>query len=98
MKLYIYGDDNGKWYCGRSPAGRVKTTDDFTEATMFTEETVHEAEDCIMLGLNLYSIEISQPQLETQGDGSFPNSGSSFNMKDWEIHSMNLFGDKEDNQ
>lgn len=54
MKLYIYGNGNASWYQGRSPTGRVKMCDDFSEACFFTEKTKDEAEDCLDLGLDLY--------------------------------------------
>ena len=69
MKLFIFGNKQGQWYIGRSPAGRVKYTDNFASAYFFLEE-VADAEDCLELGLDLYSVEVSAPVLEKNSTGA----------------------------
>lgn len=93
MKLYIYGDSEGNYYQGRSPTGRVKYTPDFETAIFFTEGDKDDAEDCIELGLSLYSLEISELILVSSGSvGAVGSCLPEKSFKDWEVHKMNLFG------
>lgn len=95
MKLYLFGTEDGKWYAGRTPAGRIKEVSDYTEAVLFTENTKDDAEYCIELGYGMYSIEVSQPKLETPGSSGSkaPGSGDkTSSFKEWELHPMDLFG------
>lgn len=93
MKLYIYGDGEGNFYQGRSPTGRVKYTKMFTAAAFFTEWDKDDAEDCIDLGLNLYSLEVSAPELVKEGTVSTMTLGiPERSFEDLAVHSLNLFG------
>lgn len=96
MKLYIYGDGEGNFYQGRSPTGRVKYTQTFTTATFFTEWDKDDAEDCIDLGLNLYSVEVSAPELEKEGTVSAVMPGVPERaFDDWAVNPMDLFGKEQ---
>lgn len=94
MKLYFYGTNDGKYYQGRSPSGRIKQTDELCEAVFFNEEAKDNAEECIELGYNLYSVDVSKPTLERKGSDNpvAPKPRDSF--ADWEIHPIDLFGRK----
>lgn len=96
MNLYIYGDGNGNYYQGRSPTGRVRYTPHFETAAFFTEGDKDDAEDCIELGLCLYSLEISEPILVSAGSaGAAGSCLPEKSFKDWEVHKMNLFGSED---
>ena len=93
MVLYIFGDGNGKFYQGRSPTGKVKMTSSYTEAAFFTESSKEDADDCVDLGLSLYSLEVSKPRLMHKGTGSSEQPEEDSFQK-WEVHKMDLFGSK----
>ena len=91
MKLYLFGDGKGNWYSGRTPTGRIRTTTDYSEATLFAEGASEELADCLGLGYSLYSVEISEPKLEREGTGEIASSTTSSDFKSWEVHPMDLF-------
>lgn len=94
MKLYAYGTDDGRWYQGRSPSGRVKECDSVTDAAFFTEDTKDDAADCIELGYNCYSMELGAPVLEQTATQPKKPTTSDFDYQSWEVYPMNLFGPK----
>lgn len=91
MKLYVFRADDGRWYRGRLPTGRVQMVPGLTDAYFFNAETAKDAEDCFDMGLSLYEVEISEPRLVKNGvAGITPDTGSTFSMKKFEVHSMKL--------
>lgn len=92
MKLFLFGDKQGQWYIGRSPSGRVQYTDNFAGAHFFPEEEVGDAEDCLGLGLDLYSVEVSNPVLvknSTEREVPVQDGGT---FAQWEVHPMDFVG------
>lgn len=100
MKFFIFGSKQGQWYIGRSPAGRVKYTDNFASAHFFLEEEVADAEDCLELGLDLYSVEVSAPVLERNSTGAGVPVQKCSSFSQWEVHPMDLMSkaDKRDDE
>lgn len=94
MKLYLYGTKDGRWYVGRTSTGRLKQVEDFTEAILFTESTKDEAKDYLDSVWHLYSVEVSQPRLETPGSSEDNTPGASVkasSSEDGKLHPMDLF-------
>ena len=91
MKVYAYRGEDGRWYAGRSPTGRVKWVNLVTNAVLFSSECVETAEDCEELGLDLYVMDISEPTLVRSATGPAPENKSSFDMESFEVHPMDLF-------
>ena len=92
MQLYVYGA-NGKWYQGRSPAGRVKETDNIEDACFFTAANVDDAEDCIELGYSLYVLDVGEPELVRNGSTTPKEKPDGhFDYNSWAVHPMDLSG------
>lgn len=92
MTLYLFGDGLGNWYQGCSPTGRAKYTTQMEAAVFFNEEDKEYAEDCLGLGLNLYTVEVSTPVLVKEGsmvkkEEEDTGTGEKF----WEVYPMDLF-------
>lgn len=95
MEIYIYGDGKGQWFKGISPTGRPQFVDDYLQAAYVTLE---DRDYCRSLGLQLFVFEVSLPKPvncpDAAASGHVPWRSKEDSFKAWEVHSMDLFGER----
>lgn len=92
MRMFIYGDGEGKYYCGCNFLGQPEFTTNYTSAYMF-EQPVRDEEDSQFpndLNLQLFQIEISEPITVSDDEDVYLDSP----LSKFRIQRIDLFRDK----